>query len=176
MSTEAPPEAELRNCRSRGEGTAPIKMEVRRTDMRIALLCSATSETSEAWGRLASPIGRSGRSRRCCCQPGRGWCLRSRPKQHRSQRSNTRTAGSRRSASLHASSECEPTRIGGLSGRRRSFPSALGCGSAWVASRLIFGSTVSHRPCAARCQSVAAAADPPSGNIPERWPRRAFRG
>ena len=50
VAAGGPPEAELRNCRSRAEGTRPIKMVVRRNDIRIGPLVLGNVRSTRAVG------------------------------------------------------------------------------------------------------------------------------
>ena len=58
---EGPPEAELRNCRSRAEGRAPIQMVVRPNDFRIGPLVLGNVRSADGDGPSGDPewpIGR----------------------------------------------------------------------------------------------------------------------
>jgi hypothetical protein len=54
-SAEAPPDAQLRNCRSRAEGTAPTKMRVGRADLRIGPLVLGNVRGPGGVGSTARP-------------------------------------------------------------------------------------------------------------------------
>ena len=54
-SAEAPPDAGLRNCRSRGAGTAPIKMSVTRNDVRFGPVVIGSVRNRVATGATARP-------------------------------------------------------------------------------------------------------------------------
>jgi hypothetical protein len=54
-SAEAPPDAQLRNCRSRAEGAAPIKMKVQSTDMQIGPLVLGNVRNTRGVGPTDQP-------------------------------------------------------------------------------------------------------------------------
>jgi len=54
-SAEAPPDAQLRDCRSRAEGTAPIKMKVESTDMQIGPLVLGNVRNTRGVGPTDQP-------------------------------------------------------------------------------------------------------------------------
>jgi hypothetical protein len=54
-AAEAPPNAQLRDCRSRAEGTAPIKLEVESTDVKIGPLVLGNVRSTRGVGRTGKP-------------------------------------------------------------------------------------------------------------------------
>jgi hypothetical protein len=61
IAEDAPPQAELRNCRSRAEGRAPIRMTVGPNDVRIGPLVLGNVRSAGSTGRTSDPLWPYGR-------------------------------------------------------------------------------------------------------------------
>lgn len=159
VSAGAPPDTGLRNCRTRGEGTAPIRMSVTRDDVRFGPLVigfvrnrvAAGATERPDWPFVAkAPLLLPAHSRvvlaiapeaarLAAFQHQGGWC--------------------RRCDSRRARRGYKPSPTGEPSAARRSFPSPSASSSAQLASRWSSGSTDASRRCVASFRSAVATAE-----------------
>jgi hypothetical protein len=128
--------AELRNCRSRAEGRAPIQMVVRPNDFRIGPLVLGNVRSTDGDGPSGDPEWPFGRKIPVLLPARSRVVLAIAPEVRESAELQHRTTFVQ-AGSLHllASSESPPGRTTELLARRRSSHSGSGCGSGRSACR-----------------------------------------